>query len=216
MLHRLRTCTTTQIRLRWGRAKARFRLVRKLGMRLRHVVTSVGAREWDSEPRADDRSGKSIVYDTVSAMGWRPDVTHHPIRTVITKVIEDEREWEDGRQVPAARREEDCFVRRQAPGILVTALTWTASRTARSGNTTTLASLSTSFTSRYVPFMTLRSHLSSLYIHHLHIPLKRRCPNSRQPCFAASTSVLTLFLSSTLLHTSCSREHSYRETSLWA
>jgi hypothetical protein len=89
------------------------------------------------------------VYDTVGAMGWRPDVTHHPIRTVITKVIEDEREWEDGREVPEARREEDCFVRRRPLSIFVAALTWTASRTAPSGNTTTLASLGTSFRSRY-------------------------------------------------------------------
>jgi putative lipase involved disintegration of autophagic bodies len=50
------------------------------------------------------------VYDTVGEMGWRPDVTHHPIRHVITKVLEDEREWEGGRQVPKARREKDCFV----------------------------------------------------------------------------------------------------------
>jgi putative lipase involved disintegration of autophagic bodies len=77
----------------------------------KRAVTLVRARKRDIEPGADERSGKSIVYDTVGAMGWRPDVTHHPIRTVITKVIEDEREWEDGRQVPVARREEDCFVR---------------------------------------------------------------------------------------------------------
>jgi lipase ATG15 len=55
-------------------------------------------------------SGKSIVYDTVSEMGWRPDVRKHPIREVITKVLEDDRDWEEGRQVPLARREEDCFV----------------------------------------------------------------------------------------------------------
>jgi hypothetical protein len=172
-MHRLRTCTTTQTQLRWAHAKARFRLARKPVTRLRPVVTLVCARRCYIESRADERLGKSIVYDTVGAMGWRPDVTHHPIRTVITKVIEDEREWEDGRQVPAARREEDCFVRRRAVDIFVSVLTWTASRTAQSGNTTTLASLATSFRSRYVIFMTSRSHSSSLYIYHLYIHLKQ-------------------------------------------
>jgi hypothetical protein len=165
-------------------------------------------REYDVEPRSDERSGKSIVYDTVGAMGWRPDVTHHPIRTVITKVIEDEREWEDGRQVPAARREEDCFVRRRAVDIFVSALTWTASRTAQSGNTTTSASLSTSFRSRYGIFMTLRSHLSSLYIHHLYIYLKQPLPEFETSFFHRIHWRVDVVLSPPTC-TSCSQKHSY-------
>lgn len=54
--------------------------------------------------------GKSIVYDTVGELGWRVDVTKHPIREVILKVIEDGREWELGRKVPEAREEEECVV----------------------------------------------------------------------------------------------------------
>lgn len=54
--------------------------------------------------------GKSIVYDTVGELGWKVDVRRHPIREVILKVIEDEREWELGRRVPLAREEEECVV----------------------------------------------------------------------------------------------------------
>lgn len=54
--------------------------------------------------------GKSIVYDTVERFNWRVDVRRHVIKDVITKVLEDEGEWEDGREVPLARAEEDCVV----------------------------------------------------------------------------------------------------------
>ncbi|EIM89998.1 alpha/beta-hydrolase [Stereum hirsutum FP-91666 SS1] len=52
--------------------------------------------------------GKSIVYDTVGQLGWRVDVRTHPIKQVITRVIELEESWEDGREVPVAREEVDC------------------------------------------------------------------------------------------------------------
>ncbi|KAG6910289.1 hypothetical protein DXG01_011686 [Tephrocybe rancida] len=53
--------------------------------------------------------GKSIVFDTVGKLGWRVDVRKHVIRDVITKVLEsDGVEWEEGREVPLAREEEDC------------------------------------------------------------------------------------------------------------
>ncbi|KAI0320128.1 alpha/beta-hydrolase [Amylostereum chailletii] len=52
--------------------------------------------------------GKTIVYDTVGKLGWRVDVTRHPIKTIITKVIELDGEWEEGREVPLAREEIDC------------------------------------------------------------------------------------------------------------
>ena len=54
--------------------------------------------------------GRSIVYDAVGELGWRVDLRKHPIREVITKVIEDGREWELGRKVPLAREEVDCVV----------------------------------------------------------------------------------------------------------
>lgn len=34
----------------------------------------------------------------------------HPIKQVITRVIELEESWEDGREVPVAREEVDCLV----------------------------------------------------------------------------------------------------------
>lgn len=54
--------------------------------------------------------GRSIVYDTVNKLGWKVDVRRHPIKEVITKVIEAaDVEWEDGRDVPAAVEEADCM-----------------------------------------------------------------------------------------------------------
>ncbi|TDL27412.1 alpha/beta-hydrolase [Rickenella mellea] len=53
--------------------------------------------------------GKSIVYDTVTKLGWSVDVRKHVIREVITKVLEEEGEWEEGREVPIAREETDCI-----------------------------------------------------------------------------------------------------------
>ncbi|KAL1677418.1 Alpha/Beta hydrolase protein [Schizophyllum commune] len=54
--------------------------------------------------------GRSIVYDTVNKLGWKVDVRRHPIKEVITKVIEaGDVEWEDGRDVPAAVEEADCM-----------------------------------------------------------------------------------------------------------
>jgi len=53
--------------------------------------------------------GKSIVYDTVRKFSWRVDIRHHVIKEVITRVVEEEGEWEDGREVPIARVEDDCI-----------------------------------------------------------------------------------------------------------
>jgi len=52
--------------------------------------------------------GKSIVYDTVNKLGWKVDVRKHVIKDVITQVLGVELDWEEGRQVPLAREEEDC------------------------------------------------------------------------------------------------------------
>ena len=54
--------------------------------------------------------GQSIVYDTVSKYCWRVDVRKHVIKEVITTILEDETEWEEGRDVPLARSEGDCVV----------------------------------------------------------------------------------------------------------
>ena len=56
--------------------------------------------------------GKSIVYDTVGRLGWRVDIRKHVIKEVITHVIEAEPEggWDDNREVPVAKAEEDCLV----------------------------------------------------------------------------------------------------------
>ncbi|KAJ6497007.1 alpha/beta-hydrolase [Mycena vitilis] len=53
--------------------------------------------------------GKSIIFDTVDKLGWKVDVRKHVIRDVITKVLEAEIEWEEGRNVPLARAEPDCL-----------------------------------------------------------------------------------------------------------
>ncbi|KAJ6502398.1 alpha/beta-hydrolase [Mycena sanguinolenta] len=53
--------------------------------------------------------GKSIIFDTINKLGWRVDVRKHPIKEIITKVIEAEDvEWEEGRNVPLARADPDC------------------------------------------------------------------------------------------------------------
>lgn len=62
--------------------------------------------------------GKSIVYDAVGKLGWKVDVRKHPIRQVITGILEaDVGGWEDPedpsegpREVPLPREEEDCIV----------------------------------------------------------------------------------------------------------
>lgn len=56
--------------------------------------------------------GKSIVYDTVDKLGWRVDIRKHVIKEVIMHVIEAEPEggWDDDREVPLARVEENCLV----------------------------------------------------------------------------------------------------------
>ena len=51
------------------------------------------------------------MYDTVGEYGWRVDVKKHVIREVINTVLEDDREWEPGREVPnAVDEDEDCVV----------------------------------------------------------------------------------------------------------
>ncbi|KAF9053911.1 alpha/beta-hydrolase [Hymenopellis radicata] len=52
--------------------------------------------------------GKSIVFDTVNRLGWRVDIRNHVIKNVILKVLEAGIDWEEDREVPIAREEEDC------------------------------------------------------------------------------------------------------------
>jgi lipase ATG15 len=56
--------------------------------------------------------GRTIVYDTVGRLKWSVDIRTHPIREIITRILEKEIWWEFGRQVPRARVEEDCVVSR--------------------------------------------------------------------------------------------------------
>ncbi|KZV64954.1 alpha/beta-hydrolase [Peniophora sp. CONT] len=52
--------------------------------------------------------GKTILYDTVGRLGWHVDVRTHRIADVITRLLELDEDWEDGRKVPIAREEVDC------------------------------------------------------------------------------------------------------------
>jgi lipase ATG15 len=56
--------------------------------------------------------GASIVYDTVGRLNWSVDIRTHPIREIITRVLEKDILWEFGRRVPRARAEDDCTVSR--------------------------------------------------------------------------------------------------------
>jgi len=54
--------------------------------------------------------GKKVVYDTVTQLGWRVNVQKHTIKELITNVLADDREWEEGRHVPlAVDEDEDCI-----------------------------------------------------------------------------------------------------------
>ncbi|TIB65665.1 hypothetical protein E3P78_00535 [Wallemia ichthyophaga] len=55
-------------------------------------------------------TGMSIVYDTVSKLGWAVDLRHHRILTVIKEILEQEWEDDDGvAYVPKPTSEEDCI-----------------------------------------------------------------------------------------------------------
>lgn len=58
--------------------------------------------------------GKSIVYDTVEKKGWYNSLARHPIKVVITQVLNED--WgnvtKGERPVPEASSEEDCVVRK--------------------------------------------------------------------------------------------------------
>ena len=77
--------------------------------------------------------GKSIVYDTVSRFNWNADVRRHPIKEVILTVLEEEGEWENGREVPMARVEDNCVVSTRTVEHLVDLLT--VGRIVINGNT---------------------------------------------------------------------------------
>lgn len=54
--------------------------------------------------------GKTILYDTVGRLGWHVDVRTHRIADVITRLLELDEDWEEGRKVPTAHEETDCVV----------------------------------------------------------------------------------------------------------
>ena len=57
--------------------------------------------------------GKSIVYDTVSELGWSVSVRYHGILSVINDILGNP--WrtseEVGKETPEATADEDCVVR---------------------------------------------------------------------------------------------------------
>ena len=68
--------------------------------------------------------GLSIVYDTVTELSWSVDIRTHGIVNVIENMLN--KTWApseaEGREVPAAKAEEDCVVSNvfsDAPGILI-------------------------------------------------------------------------------------------------
>ena len=59
--------------------------------------------------------GQTIVYDTVTRLGWHADVRKHPIKQLVLGVLERESKWPDGQdggecEVPSPREEVDCVV----------------------------------------------------------------------------------------------------------
>lgn len=55
--------------------------------------------------------GNTIIYPTMEKLGWRSDVRTHPIREIITRILDIEGlDWEDGREVPQQVAEIDCVV----------------------------------------------------------------------------------------------------------
>jgi len=52
--------------------------------------------------------GKSIVYDTVTTLGWNVHVRKHPIKEIIHNVVEADVLWGFGQKVPKAREERNC------------------------------------------------------------------------------------------------------------
>ena len=65
-----------------------------------------------TRPKCRCHLGKSIIYDTVSALSWSVNVRNHGIVTVIENVLNNT--WapseEIGREVPEAKVEDDCVV----------------------------------------------------------------------------------------------------------
>ncbi|KAG9318547.1 alpha beta-hydrolase [Chiua virens] len=55
--------------------------------------------------------GQTIVYDTVTRLGWHADVRRHPIKELVLNVLDLEGPWPDGREgreVPTPHEEVDC------------------------------------------------------------------------------------------------------------
>ncbi|KII89449.1 hypothetical protein PLICRDRAFT_608546 [Plicaturopsis crispa FD-325 SS-3] len=53
--------------------------------------------------------GKVVRYDTVSKLGWSVDSRTHGIKVVIEKLLAEDWPHAEGRTVPLAEPEEDCF-----------------------------------------------------------------------------------------------------------
>ena len=76
----------------------------------------------------------SVVYDTVGRLRWSVDIRTHPIRELITRVLEKDIFWEFGRHVPRARAEEDCTVSHSMRTVEEVADVFTVVRTVPNGS----------------------------------------------------------------------------------
>jgi putative lipase involved disintegration of autophagic bodies len=69
--------------------------------------------------------GRSIIYDTVSELGWRVWITNHGIVPVIDTVLNGT--WapaeKEDREVPEPKYEDECVVSTMAPARIRKVLT---------------------------------------------------------------------------------------------
>ena len=75
--------------------------------------------EYSNPPSRSCHLGQTIVYDTITKLGWGADARSHPIKVLIDGVLKVEPEkspwvWVDDqgrtREVPAPTIDEECYV----------------------------------------------------------------------------------------------------------
>jgi lipase ATG15 len=106
-------CIIQQTLSPWAFAQVMPRPVQLVGMlwRLSSCIFSLPVYSTNRGPLRC-HLGRSIVYDTVSELGWRVYIQNHGIVPVIEIVLNGT--WgpaeKEGREVPEAKFEEDCVV----------------------------------------------------------------------------------------------------------